>query len=189
MTRPKSFLTYFALCAIPLLLLAGLNYWNGIQTVDSAVSAAVQDDFNSFSVAVDEVIGEQEKAIMGLALNPDVKQQLVTGTSGDLQRQTSLLDLSKHFQSLTLFDRDRRALNGSHSQLPARPNTGTRSACLGTAGKHLTQQARRHSSLEYTTPIHDENGTTNIGAIVGVLDLKSVFATAARGIPNPAKTR
>src|SRR5687768_1344654 len=110
MTRPKPFLTYFVLCAIPLLLLAGLNYWNGIQTVNSAVSATVQDDFNSFSVAANDVLGERERVIMGLALNPDVKQQLVTSTSGDLERRTSFLDLSSHFRSLTLFDRDRQAL-------------------------------------------------------------------------------
>ena len=40
MTRPKPFLTYFILCAIPLLLLAGFNYWNGIRTVDSTLSAS-----------------------------------------------------------------------------------------------------------------------------------------------------
>ncbi len=35
MTRRKPFLTYFGLCAIPLLLLAGLNYWNGLRSVDT----------------------------------------------------------------------------------------------------------------------------------------------------------
>ena len=43
----------------------------------------MQDDLNSFNVAVDEVIGDQERAILRLALNSDV-QQLVTNQSGDL---------------------------------------------------------------------------------------------------------
>ena len=42
MTRRKPFLTYFVLCAIPLLLLAALNYWNGVRTVDATVSTIVQ---------------------------------------------------------------------------------------------------------------------------------------------------
>src|ERR1041384_3565834 len=100
MTRPRPFLTYFVLCSIPLLLLAGLNYWNGIRAVDSTLGMAVQDDLNSFNAGVDEVIAEQERAIMGLALNSDIQQQ-VTGKSGDPGSQ---LDLTRCFKSLTLFD-------------------------------------------------------------------------------------
>ena len=184
MTRPRSFLTYFILCAIPLLLLAGLNYWNGVRTVDSAVSAAVQDDLNSFSVAVDEVIGEQERAIMRLALNSEV-QQLVTHRSEDLQQRTSLLDLSGYFQSLTLFDRNRQALSVriANTQPANLPQPDQR--VWGLHGNTLLDKPGNSSStFEYTTPIHDENGTTNVGAIVGVLDLNSVFATAARGIES-----
>ena len=187
MTRPKPFLTYFVLCAIPLLLLAALNYWNGIRTVNSTLDAAAQDDLNSFNVAVNDVIGEQERAIMGLALNPDVKQQLVTGTSGDLERQTSFLDLRKHFQSLTLFDRDRQALmvrvaNTQPAQLP-QPDQRV----WGLQGSILLDKPGE-STLEYTTPIHDENGTTNIGAVVGVLDLNAVFSTAAHALESSKRS-
>ncbi|HEX7773610.1 MAG TPA: hypothetical protein VF435_14415, partial [Pyrinomonadaceae bacterium] len=107
MTRPKSFLTYFVLCAIPLLLLAGLNYWNGIRAVDSTLGAAVQDDLNIFNAGVADVIGEQEKAILRLAINSDIQQQVID-KSGDLSRLT--LDLTRCFKSLTLFDRDRQAI-------------------------------------------------------------------------------
>ena len=182
MTRPKSFLTYFVLCAIPLLLLAGLNYWNGIRTVDSTLGVAVQDDLNSFNVTVNEVIGERERAIMRLALNPDV-QQVATARSGDLQRLTSLMDLSGYFLSLTLFDRDRQALpirigNSRPAQLP-QPDQRV----WGLQGSVLLEKPSS-SPLEYTTPIHDENGTTNVGALVGVVDLNSVFAIAARGLQS-----
>src|SRR5829696_396175 len=184
MTRPKAFLTYCILCAIPLLLLAGLNYWNGVRAVDSAVSAAVQDDFNSFSVAVDEGIGEQERAILRLALNSDV-QQLVTHRSGDLQQRTSLLDLSGYFQSLTLFDRDRQALPVRIANSPPANLPQPDQRVWGLQGNILLDKPGDSSStLEYATPIHDENGTTNVGAIVGVLDLNSVFANAARGIKS-----
>ena len=99
MTRPKSFLTYFVLCAIPLLLLAGLNYWNGIRAVDSTLSAAAQDDLNSVTASVDDVIAEQERALLGLAINPDVQQQVID-KRGDPSRVTSYLDLSRCFKSL-----------------------------------------------------------------------------------------
>ena len=51
MTRPKSFLTYFLLCAIPLLLLAGLNYWNGLRTVDSTLGAVVPREDEHLALA------------------------------------------------------------------------------------------------------------------------------------------
>mgnify|MGYP003298772564 CR=1 FL=1 len=47
MTRPKPFLTYFILCAIPLLLLAGLNYWHRIRTVKSNIGSIVQGEYKS----------------------------------------------------------------------------------------------------------------------------------------------
>ena len=42
--RRKPFLTYFALCAAPLLLLAGLNCWKGFRAVDATVGSIVQED-------------------------------------------------------------------------------------------------------------------------------------------------
>ena len=184
MTRPKPFLTYFCLCAIPLLLLAGLNYWNGIRTVDSAISAAVQDELNSFNVTLNEVIGERERAIMRLALNPDV-QQVTTARTGDLQRLSSLVDLSG-FQSLTLFDRDRQALpvriaNTRPANLP-QPDQNV----WGLQGSVLLDKSS-FSTLEYTTPIHGEDGT-NVGALVGVLDLNAIFAAAARGLETSKRS-
>ena len=187
MTRPKPFLTYFLLCAIPLLLLAGLNYWNGIRAVDSTLAASAQDDLNSFNVAVNELLGNQERAIMSLAINPDVQQQLVTGSTGDLERRTSFLDLSRHFQSLTLFDRAQQPLlvriaNSRPAQLPAPDQR----VWVMHGNMLLDKPGASSSTLEYSTPIHDEAGTITVGAIVGVLDLNSVFATAARA-PESSK--
>jgi len=61
MTRPKPFLTYFILCAIPLLLLAGLNYWRSIRAVESSFNSIVQGDLNSFNVTVDEILRDKER--------------------------------------------------------------------------------------------------------------------------------
>jgi signal transduction histidine kinase len=185
MTRPKPLLTYFVLCAIPLLLLAGLNYWNGIRAVDSTLSAAAQDDLNSFNAAVSQVVDDQEKTILGLALNSDVRQ-LVTNKSGEL---SAVVDLSRYFESLTLFDRDRQALpvriaNSRPANLP-QPDQRV----WGLQGNILLDKpGDSPSTRQYTTPIHDENGATNIGALVGVLDLHSVFAIAGRGLESSKRS-
>ena len=184
MTRPRPLLTYFVLGAIPLLLLAGLNYWNGIRAVDSTLSAAVQDDLDSFNVGVDDVIAEQERVIMGLALNSDVQQQL-TDKSGDLTRLTSHLDLNRCLKSLTVFDLDRQALpiRIANSQPANAPQPDQR--VWGLQGNILLDKpGDSPSTVQYTTPIHSENGATNIGALVGVLDLHSVFTIAARGLES-----
>jgi signal transduction histidine kinase len=188
MTRPKPLLTYFVLCAIPLLLLAGLNYWNGVRAVDATLSVAVQDDLNSFNVGVDDVIAEQERAIMGLALSPDVQQQVID-KSGDLQRLASHLDLTRCLKSLTLFDRDRQALpvriaNSRPANLPP-PDQRV----WGLQGNTLlAKPGDSPSTVQYTTPIHGENISTNIGALVGVLDLQSVFAIAGRGLESSKRS-
>jgi hypothetical protein len=106
MTRPKSFLTYFILCAIPLLLLAGVNYWNGLRTVDSTLGAVVQNDLNSLNAAVDEVLRDSERYMRRLALTPNVQSAVANNTD-----QNSVpADLQPQFESLALFNRDRQPL-------------------------------------------------------------------------------
>ena len=63
----KPFLTYFLICAVPLLLLAALNYWNTTRSVDNAVNTIVQNDLNSFLVTVDRLLDDQGKEVMRLA--------------------------------------------------------------------------------------------------------------------------
>ena len=73
MTRRKPFLTYFGLCAIPLLLLAGLNYWNALRSVDSITGAIVQSDLNAFNVAVDAELRERKSDILHLSMMPEAR--------------------------------------------------------------------------------------------------------------------
>src|ERR1700745_723526 len=68
--RPKSFLTYFILCAIPFFLLAEFNYWNSTRSVDTAAGTFAQNDLNAFSGAVDELIDEHRKSMLQLAITP-----------------------------------------------------------------------------------------------------------------------
>jgi signal transduction histidine kinase len=184
-TRPKSFLTYFAFCAIPLLLLAALNYWHGISTVDSTISSIVQGDLNSFNATVDEIIGEQERAFLGLASAPDLRQVIDEKNLSEDYRLNSVPDLSSHFMKVTLFGRDRQALlfRIGYNRPAKLPEPDERvwhlhgSVLLDTAGN--TPETRH-----YTAPVHGENGVNNVGALVGVLDLKFIFGDAARTLES-----
>jgi signal transduction histidine kinase len=133
-TRPKPFLVYLLFCLAPLLLLSGLNYWNATRAVDSTVSAIVQDDLNSFTAGVDDILHDQESSILRLAMTRDLQRVLEIRTGVDsnstrsqattlavtendevLQRNAvsslkSILDRRGYFQSVALFDRNRQPL-------------------------------------------------------------------------------
>ena len=204
--RRKPFLTYFALCAAPLLLLAALNCWNGFRAVDSTVSSIVQEDLNSFTAGVDEVLRDQENAMLRLALMRNLQQAVAQPENP--QRQTassslkSVLDLRTHFQSLALFDRHRTPLwfgtqstqwenwdksnsvPANISQPDERIWTAKGNVLLDRPGTLPSNAA----SLEYTVPVHYESGSGNDGALVGVLDLESIFSTASRGLEARASS-
>ncbi|HET7113533.1 MAG TPA: ATP-binding protein [Pyrinomonadaceae bacterium] len=202
--RRKPFLTYFAFCAVPLLLLAGLNWWNGFRSVDATVSTIVQEDLNSFTAGVDQVIGDQESVILRLALRRDI-QQAVTDTSQHQSASSSLrsvLDLPSHFQSVALFDRNRHPLwfgtpstqwenwdktNSIPSNIPE-PDERIWSAKGNVLLDRPGTTPATAAFLEYTVPVHNESGTGNEGALVGVLDLESIFSTASRGLESRAST-
>jgi signal transduction histidine kinase len=193
MTRQRPFLTYFILCAIPLLLFAALNYWNGIRRVDATLSSVAQEDLNAFNAGVDEVLHENGKAVLQLAITREVQHVATHKTEDDAHRLN--VDLDRHFQSLALFDRDRQPLwfRNANTEWKAW-NAGPRPPNLpqphegiwGMQGNtRLEKPGGSPSTREYTTPVHDERGAF-AGAVVGVLDLDSVFASAARSIESHA---
>src|ERR1051325_4308164 len=165
MTRPKPFLSYFILCAIPLLLLAGLNYWNGIRTVDSTISTIVQNDLNAFNVAVEQELQERQSALLQLAMAPETRRMI---TQKEAELPSSLPNLGGQFQSLTLFGNDRSAVAPNLTQ----PDPSVWSL-LGNVS--VEKPGKAPATREYTAPVHDEKGTSNVGAVVGVLDLESAF--------------
>ncbi|HSL53324.1 MAG TPA: hypothetical protein VK868_02970, partial [Pyrinomonadaceae bacterium] len=115
MTRRKPFLTYFGLCAIPLLLLAGLNYWNGLRSVDVTTQPIVQNDLNAFNVAVDQELRERKSDFVRLSMMKDMQHILSDKERVDVWPQgiymtVKTLPLLRQFENLTVFNRDRRAV-------------------------------------------------------------------------------
>jgi signal transduction histidine kinase len=194
--RPKPFLTYFILCAIPLLFFAGLNYWNGIRTVDSTLSTIAQDDLNSFTAAVDEVLKEREQDILGFAIKGVVQDLLLKKTEIDpmdaRMRLKTAGDFGGYFQSLTVFTNDRKPfcfqkgpgewtfINLDSANLP-QPDQQVWASPGNTSSE---RPGSTPGTLIYSAPINDGKIGTNLGAVVGVLDLQRVFATAARGLKS-----
>jgi len=197
MTRRKPFLTYFIPCAIPLLLFAGLNYWNGLRSVDSTVSTIVQNDLNALNVGIDDALRERKSDFLRLSMMEeltyltDIENAVTKYSARDYLSLKRLPELSRQFQTLTIFD------SNHHPTLVREGEaewTGIPSSEIAKSPQpdphvwnlqgNVTLENRGSSSstLEYSAPIHDTQGRNNIGALVGVLDLDNVFASAARGI-------
>jgi len=201
MIRRKSFLTYFIPCAIPLLLLAGLNYWNGLRSVDSTVGTIVQNDLNSFTVALDEELRERKGEFLKLSMMKEVQSLADMRThERDVWPQGMFLTVRvlpelREFQSLTLFNSDRNPYCVRAGDRGWEAPASFQSINVPQPDPHvwelqgnvsIEKPGSAPSTLEYSAPIHDEKGTNNIGALVGVLDLQNVFASAARGLEAKA---
>jgi len=198
MTRRKPFLTYTCLCAIPLLLLAGLNYWNGLRSVDSTASAIVQNDLHAFNVAVDQELRQRKGDFLRLSMMPEVQEIVSDKERRDVYPQgmflwLKALPLMREFESLTIFNRDRHAfafrrgegewttLENYHGAefIPPDPHVWETQGNVT-----LERLDNAGKTNEYSAPIHDEKGTSNIGAIIGILSLDNMFASAARGLES-----
>ena len=197
MLRSKSFLTCFVICAVPLLLLAALNYWNATRSVNTTVNTIVEDDLRSFNTGIDKYLEYEGSALLKLAVNPDIQR---VGSDPSLRRSVhaslkSAWDFGL-FQNLALFDRNRKLLwlstNTQQFEIwDATLDNAVRSSVPQPDDRVWTAQgnvlfdrpvgAGADAGLEFSVPIHNENGLGNEGAIVAVVNLKRLFETAARG--------
>ena len=197
MTRRKPFLTYFALSAIPLLLLAGLNYWNGLRRVDSTVSTIVQDDLNALAVGIDDALRERKSDFLRLSIMkemPYLADEEIRAAGKYVARDylslKQLPELSREFRSLTVFDGNRHAVlvrkgesewtSIASSEIAKTPQPDP-NVWNSQGNVALENRGTSSSTLEYSAPIHDARGA-NVGALVGELDLDDVFANAAHGL-------
>ncbi|HEY3579111.1 MAG TPA: ATP-binding protein [Pyrinomonadaceae bacterium] len=173
----KPFLTYFLICAVPLLLLAALNYWNATRSVNDAVNTIVQNDLNSFTAAVDQLLDAQGKQVLQLGSpNTDASNQpaLIVG----------VLD-HRFFKSLVVYDAARKP-HWSTGDSPPSPNESVWTTQGNVLLERFLDEGSSNMSLEFATPIHASNGLGNEGAVVGIVDLPRVLAAAARPLDGTA---
>jgi signal transduction histidine kinase len=199
--RPKSFLTYFLLCAIPLFLLAELGYWNSTRSIESSVGIIAQNELNAFSGAVDELLDDNKKSMLQLAIAPAARDILnraeIETQSGKPQPPLPILNsLPKpgaSLHELTLYDRTKSALwnqlangewayaRGINPPVALQPDEQVWSQLGNVCFEKFHGPS---ATLQYSVPIHDEKGTIVVGAAAAVLDLASVFSDASRGLPK-----
>jgi signal transduction histidine kinase len=98
----------------------------------------------------------------------------------------------REFDTLVIFNRDRRPFclrQGDHEWLTF--GFGDRDLIplpqpdphvWESQGNVAIETPGSSQTLEYSAPIHDPSGTKNIGALVGALDLDTVFTSIARGM-------
>ena len=172
--RRKPLLTYFVLCAIPLLLFAALNYWNGLRSVDSIVGTIVQNDLNALNVAIDDELRGRKSDFLRLSMMEEIKFLVDEETAaqaimpqGLYLRLRTLPDLSRRFQSLTLFTRDRKPAFVREGDSEWTTIKDPQAANALQPDSHVWElqgnvsfekPGNSTSTLEYAAPIHDLRG-------------------------------
>ena len=170
MLRQKRFLTYFFICAVPLLLLAALNYWNATHSVAKSVDAIVENDLRAFTTAVNKLLEDQESSLLKLATAPvfRVPSEAPAGEIVGVTPSPDVLLLKK-------FDIYSRRGNLLTSAPPPVPDDRVWTAQATVVLERLLDDG----SLSFSVPIHDARGLEVERAIVGIVDLQKVFSTAA----------
>ena len=116
MTGRRSFLTYFCLCVAPLLLLAALNYWNGLRNVNRTIADSAQEDLNALTADIDKRVQEQETEIRRLISSAPIADFVTATTNGHpgppfspslAASVAAVLSHAGNPFKLSLFDRDR----------------------------------------------------------------------------------
>ena len=170
MFRQNRFLTYFLICAVPLLLLATLNYWNATHSVSKTVEAVTQHELQSFTTAVNKLVDDQGNALLQLAVAPpfefvpdEPRSNAIVGVKP--ARQLTLL------KSFEVYTRNHQLLNNT----PPVPDERVWAAQATVLFERLLDDG----SLCLSVPIHDQRGVEPQRVMVAIVDLDTVFATAA----------
>ena len=183
MLRSKSFLTCFVICAVPLLLLAALNYWNATRSVNNTMNTIVQADVHSFNSTVDRLLDEQGRAILKVAVTPEVQgatadSALRSGLDASLKPVLELAQL----KALAVYDLSHRPIWAYPREEPPIPHESVWTAKGNVLLERLGDESAQTRGLVYSVPIHDATGLNNAGAVVALVDLQRVFSTAARAL-------
>jgi signal transduction histidine kinase len=183
MLRSKSFLTCFVICAVPLLLLAALNYWNATRSVNKTINTIVQADVHSFNSTVDRLLDEQGRAILKVAVTPEVQgapadSALRSGLDASLRPVLELAQL----KALAVYDLSHRPIWAYPREEPPLPHESVWTAKGKVLLERLEDESAPNRGLVFSVPIHDATGLNNAGAVVALVDLQRVFSTAARAL-------
>lgn len=205
--RPKRFLTFFVLGAIPLILLAGINYWNGVRATESAVRYNLEYSRDNLAQDLQDSLKEHENDLLALARFEKLQDYL--SAQGDLLitdatlpvevRSVVSVRLSKrgNFGSIALFISKRqvffaeRAVAGQDNEaavfhfgnfLPgqAQPDENVWFAITSTPLRSPIATSSLGAYLNITVPVFRKDQQSGpVGALVGNVVLDSIFSREA----------
>ena len=201
--KRRGFLTYLLLCLVPLLVVAVLNYWNGLRAVDQTIGDTAQRDLNNLTADVDRRVQQQEAEIRRLASAQSVRDFLSIGAA---ERQKSRdqppASLAADFASAlgrngSLF---RLALFDEYRVLQLQAERPVQAADAGVVirtrdfkpqifppdlrqGQEFSQVANT-SVWRYASPIYSQSGEAGSSVLVGELDLSEIFLDRVAGFAS-----
>lgn len=209
----KHSLTYLPHCLLPLLLLAGVNYWNGLKSVDATLSAQAQRHLNSLAGEIDRRLEDERIELSRAALSGQL-QALVTmkknGADGiPINRNSSpvvpndlFLSLSSllrgpgHCFRLVVFDEARHPMfqiERLHNDRGA--DTFTLSASGGSLSPISPNPVNKEISvalngptLRYLVPISGNETNEQSGGLLGDVNLDEVIAETSNVLKSAERS-
>jgi signal transduction histidine kinase len=185
---------------LPLLLLAVLNYWNGLRLVDQTVGDTAQRDLNSLAADVDRRVQQQEAEIRRLASAKSVGEFLAVGDNAIDQPPASLaadfasaLGRNGSLFRLALFSQDRiLRLQAERSPQAADAGVIIRTKDFKPQTFPPDPQQTEHFSQvpntsvwRYTSSIFSDSSEVRGAALLGELDLSEILLDRAGGFASP----
>jgi len=199
--KRRSLLTYLFLCLVPLLVLAVLNYWNGLRAADQTIGDTAQHDLNSLTADVDRRVQQQEAEIRRLASAKSVHDFLAVETSESRDQPAayvaadfaSALGRNGSLFRLALFDQDRvlrlqaeRPAEAADAGVVVR----TKDFRPQTFPPDIQQsqefsQVSNTSVWRYACPVYGSNSQAPGAVLVGELDLSEIFVDRVAAFTSP----
>lgn len=191
----RSFFSNLFLCLPALLLLASLNYWNGLRSVNETCAQEVQQNLNQLTFDIDRRVQLQEIEIRRLVTSRAVSEYFSTsarnGAAADLAASLAALvgQRGGPFR-LSLFDKDRVLRIQAERPLDAADGTGVivrtkdfRSLVVpadGSSWQHFSQLP--HTATWRFVALSDSRNDLGLNAaMLGELDLSELLQERSIG--------
>lgn len=227
--RPRLFLTFLALCLVPLVLVGLVNYWSAVHNAEVALERDQKSELDNFQHEVNQLLTRDQNDLTNLSRSEPLREYLSSRSEGPVNspalpalplrspaggdsdaqgsasspipaelrvRVASVLNHQSHFASVSLFDRNSRALfvadlESIAANEPLAFHTKDFLSQQAQPDERLwtTQSTGLSSSVStgpygalvaYTVPIFVEKQDTGTprGALLGELRLDQIFSDA-----------
>ena len=193
--RPKVFLTFLAIILVPLLLLLLFDYTNTRRSAQANLDREVENKLDRFTTALNQLLHECETEIAQLAQSEALRKTVESGDfanpSPDVRIALApLLNNQSHFTAIAGFSRNQHQLFlaerkaesiaiRSQDFLPGQLQPDPR--VWGTSGVFRSPVSRDslRTTLTLTTPVAAPGSVAAPGALVGEVNVDSLFRDAA----------